>query len=88
MLHRHPTTKKLIDLRLHWMPGEEVDEMTPFTEPQPAPIHRPVRIERYFQLMFLFVNDIYIDVFTAPSSAYDVKLSATQKARIVEALAA
>jgi hypothetical protein len=87
MLHRHPTTKKLIDLRLHWLPGEEVDELTTREERQPAPIHRPVHIERFHQLMFLFVNDIYIDVFTAPSANYDVKLSATQKARIIEALA-
>jgi hypothetical protein len=85
-MHRLPNGK-LVNLRLYTMPLGDAEGSIP-EKLEPAPIHRPVTIERVGQLMFLFVKGRYIDVFVVPAAMYDVQLSTEQRARIVCALAA
>lgn len=84
-LHRLPNGR-LVDLRLHYMPGDNVDEMTPRDAPYIPNAFRPVHIETFGQLMLLFVNEHYIDVFQRPAPQCDVCLTLEQKARIADAL--
>lgn len=79
---------KLVDLRLYYMPHSDIEWNEKDPGPLPAPIHRPVHIERIGQLMFLFIRDAYVDVFTAPTAMYDLRLTDEQQERIAHALAA
>ncbi len=80
---------KTVDLGIFISPDDHKFTEDPRLRRKPrlqAEIRRPVVIERFHQLMLLYVNDIYVDVFLAPGAAYDVTLSEEQQARITEAL--
>lgn len=84
-LYRHPNGK-LVDLRLHWLPGVDTDITTPREDSYIPDVLRPVHIETVGQLMFLFVNDQYIDVFQRPEQQFDIRLTREQKVKIACAL--
>jgi hypothetical protein len=81
---------KVVNLGFYLSPYDEDEREDPRLEAKPAPVAeilRPVSIERVGQLLFLFVNDVYIDIWLAPGRPEDgIKLSERQQARIDEAL--